>query len=161
MSTTTELGVDRKSTAQKWAAIARPGVCGHYFHEFDDVVRCQGMCSIHGKVCNVPASPDLATAGLPCQPFSSLRDHSKTDASEHDLFNVTFDMFFEYVRNVSPLGVLCEQVVGFKRTASDGTEETYMQKFCARLAEMGFSVRVVDLNTNLWSECDRRRCPVK
>jgi hypothetical protein len=157
MQVDTEIAVDRKTASQRWHSLTdRPHQ--HFYKQFEDVVDGKGPCSVHQCHCTVPLRPDLATIGLSCQPFSAQRDQRSTKPCDHALYQITFQAFPAYLQKVNPRGFVAEQVLGFNRSdPDDAGGRTYLQFFCMRVAELGYSVRVAKLDSGVWSESERAR----
>jgi hypothetical protein len=91
------LGVaDLKATSRTFCEANYRGQFKHFFRRNDDLSRGSGVCSVHGgKDCEVSSlSPDVSTGGLPCQPFTRLRQQSgitkKTGSVQnHPLFEAS------------------------------------------------------------------------
>lgn len=162
MLTKTELVVDMKVASQKFIQQHFESQCDHVYAKLEHVIAGGGYCSKHRRDCDVrsaPHMPHLATIGLPCQPFSSLRNHRVLKAPDHPLFEVTFNMFFEYLEKVQPLGFVAEQVIGFNRF-NEEFQSTYLEMFLKGCADRGYSVRAVELQAGLWCDSERERRPL-
>ena len=160
MNVTTQIAVDCKSAAAKWIACLRSDKYEHFFDKLEDVVQGCGACRVHGRTCQVPSGPDLLTAGLCCQPFSGARDQRTTKPRDHPLFKVTFEDFVELMQKSKPNGFCVEQVLGFGREDADHPAGlSYLQQLVNLMADMGYSIRVFQMDASLWSEGERKRCP--
>ena len=154
---TTTVAVDKKPAAKKWLAKHAPWV-KHIFSELEDATNASGACCMHGgKSCTLSGRPDLVTIGLPCQPFTYARDSRTCSPKNHSLYPVTFEMFFDYLRDRKPLGFIAEEVLGFGRTDMD-TGSTYLEEFCNKCAGLGFAIRVHQLSASVWLDAERDRC---
>ena len=80
---------------------------------------------------------DLASAGLPCQPFTMERDQVHGPSPEkHKSFDVVFSEFFQYVDTAKPRGFIVEEVKGFSRFA-EICGMTWLEKFVSLCTQRG------------------------
>ena len=153
----TEVAVDQKPAARKWIKSQRDGHFCHLFRSFQEAIHGEGVCEKHGRRCRLPIGPDLATAGLPCQPFSQLRSHQDNHpAQDHVLFDVTFVDFISYLNLRKPKGFVCEQVVTFNRL-NPKTNNTFLVEFGSAATNLGYLFRAVALDARDWGESERPR----
>jgi site-specific DNA-cytosine methylase len=159
MAVVTEVAVDLKRAAQKFhTATGRKTT--HYYTSLGEVANGIGRCMQCGTDCRVPVRPDLTTAGLSCQPFSGLRDLRVQSPRQHPLFGNTFEEFPKYLANIKPRGWIVEQVKGFGREDAEHPERlSFLVQFCELVASIGYSVKVLELDSGIWSESERDRCP--
>ena len=90
---------------------------------------------------------------------SLMRDKTRTPPHLHKYFELTFDIFFQYLEGRQPKGGIVEQVPGFAtpffRDASDVEPFIPLNVFAAKLRKLGYRVRTFRINSNIWMECPR------
>lgn len=126
--------------------------------------RCD-ICEGRRKACDFEfRRPHLSVGGLPCQPFSRLRNTKGTGtdeqgASTHSKYTTIFELFRNYVANRQPHGLVLEEVVDFGRPERGAPKggETPLERLAAMLADMGYYSQALMLDTAAWIEVSRPR----
>lgn len=154
---------EKKEMARSFIKSMWPELIRHGTHLYSDMKHMTGdggKCHIHHKTCRpvgVRGSVDLAVQGLPCQPFSRQRSNHEVHPDQHKSFGTVFDVFFTYIDETRPKGVLIEEVCDFaKKTNEDG--DTYLEAFVNILeGDYHYSVRVFKLSACVFGEVQRER----
>ena len=152
---------DSKKTSRKWIQYhwcrAAPGT--HLFRMNDSAIH-GGICDNHGAICRPAGSPDIVVAGLPCQPFSNLRSRkgssSKTQSAHQHPETAAIDEFVTYLRCRSPLCFVIENVLSLGSEIMQ-SGETYIRYIARCCADLGYSVRTVNLHLDDWVKSSRPR----
>jgi site-specific DNA-cytosine methylase len=163
MDTRTIYLVDRKAHARKFHSLAHKGLYDHQYAYFTPVY--EGPCLLHRAASSCVCEPvDCAIQGLPCQPFSPLRHTagatvSTGDAASHPDTQTLVDVFAQYIAGPEkPKGFVVEEVLEFLTVRNKETGLTFVSELLAVCQEAGYSVEVVKLHANIWSETPRSRC---
>ena len=152
---------DKSPTAAKWLRYQWGDELPHIFTENAAFIAGAGACHLHGRKCECSSTrPDLTTAGLPCPPFSKLRSINGTTSrtglvSQHPAFSTVMGEFFDYLQARRPRGFWVEEVDNFGQTDLQG--RSFLTTFCKKAAGMGYAVRALFLDQNVWVECPRSR----
>ena len=136
-----------KATARKFLAKRWEGVIEHGFSSNDDLSASEGPCWLHGQECQCRGDVDLATAGLPCLPFSNFRYKAgqtrDTRAPElHSAYSSVMEKFFAYVRNRHPKCIWLEEVLSFNHR-SQATGRSHLDVFLQELKSCGYATHVL------------------
>jgi site-specific DNA-cytosine methylase len=121
------------------------------------------VCSAKGRPCDYKHGNDpvdLLTAGLPCQPFTKLRQHNGDtentgDAAGHTKFSVVFEDFSQYLEGRKPRGWIVEEVPDFAKPSKAGP--AYLEDFTRRAELLGYSIKAVMLHAEDWVGLPRKR----
>jgi site-specific DNA-cytosine methylase len=98
----------------------------------------------------------LATAGLPCQPFTGMRNSpTKCAPGKHRLFSVVSE-FLVYLEERKPLGFVVEEVAGIRRR-DPTTGKSFLEGIMQQCAELGYSTEAIDMNSDIWIQMSRPR----
>ena len=131
----------------------------HIFDYFASVAQGRGRCTKHAGTCSLGFSPadviDLATQGLPCQPFTRMRSSDAT-VEKHNLYGVVFDIFFKYLENHKPRGWITEEVMDFSKK-QDSRGVSYYDNFARRAEDLGYTVIAFKMESSKWVAMDRDR----
>ena len=114
-----------------------------------------GHCQRHQRWCDAsPLQPDVSLAGLPCQPFSNLRQKSGStpatgDVAAHPQSGELREKFLQYLTAKRPRGFVVENVIGITKELDLGGN-TFVKGFAAGASKLGYSVRVMLLSHQTW-----------
>ena len=124
-------------------------------------LRGKGRCVAHGGECEVSRlRPHVASAGLPCQPFTGAREHSGATPrtgppSQHPAFATVMEEWKEYLEARQPDCFFIEQVPEFDTPDPKGV--SYLKRFTRMCAAQGYSMRALRLSHGIWVELPRER----
>jgi site-specific DNA-cytosine methylase len=154
---------DRKTSARKF-------ICEN--HEYTHLLSCaddhalgQGDCSIHGCFCQL-GEMDLVVAGLPCHPFTRIRNKRSDGEGRsgpiptHPDYNTVFESFFQLLRRRQPWGFVVEETDAFIHiidAAGANPTRRWLDKFLESAAEAGYSCRAMLYDSSMWVDWPRRR----
>ena len=149
------LGVaERKPCAQKFLLHNFGAQLSHLFEANSAFVEGQGQCKLHNTVCRVsPKHPHVTTAGLPCQPFTHIRQKTgksaKTGtAQEHPDFNCAMQEFEGYLSIRTPGAFWLEEVPEFATTLVNGVSCLWsLTKACTN---RGYAIRADNFDHKDW-----------
>eukprot|EP00929_Paragymnodinium_shiwhaense_P037685 TRINITY_DN20039_c0_g1_i1.p1 TRINITY_DN20039_c0_g1~~TRINITY_DN20039_c0_g1_i1.p1 ORF type:complete len:585 (+),score=94.11 TRINITY_DN20039_c0_g1_i1:139-1893(+) len=128
--------------------------------------RCDRFCL--GPACEKACSfepgdtqPDLVTAGLPCQPFSSMRQKKtgKTPGTGPPRLHKGFSMLrtlVQYICARRPRGFILEEVTKVL-TIDPTTQESYLKGMLSEICELGYGCAAAEFSAGSWSDCPRDR----
>lgn len=169
MSVRTVAAADKKPHARKFCTLNH----GNLEHLFSDNSALIGSCGAKGPdLCDVCSSRrqkctynretqhvDLVTAGLPCQPFTKLRQTNGNtadtgSASTHSKYDVVFEDFFKYLSLRRPRGFIVEEVSDFTGRSD---EACFLDEFVARAERAGYSAKALMLHADIWVALPRSR----
>lgn len=106
-------------------------------------------------------SPDIASGGFPCTPFSRLREQSGETPGRglphnHDDFPTLFEELPKYLSSRRPSSWWAEEVEGVDRTDCR-TGETYLYQLVVACENLKYSVQVVIIDHAVWIAVPRKR----
>ena len=121
-----------------------------------------GMCKKCSNTCTLDESesPDLCTAGLPCQPFSSMRwktgpGQNEKGVKAHTLWKV-FMEFIAYLTERRPKGFVVEEVM--KLLDRDRTSgKRYLDMLMEKASDLGYGCSAIKLSASCWLASPRDR----
>ena len=163
---------DCKSTAQKFVK-QNLG----YKHMFKDVgahIEGKGVCAIHSsefcqQTCTTAAEDrhyDLVMAGIPCHPFTHIRQKTsgatsrrKGSAEEHPDFGTVFDGFPKFLATVKPSAFIAEETDAFLDRPDEGGPR-YVDTFVEKVQALGYRCHALMLDGGDWCEWPRMRLSV-
>jgi hypothetical protein len=125
----------------------------HYFDNNASLVE-GGWCIKHQCHCQPSVHrPQFTTAGLPCQPFTKQRTQNDCKPrsgapSDHPDFDAVVE-FVSYLEQRCPESFLVEEVTEWDTNMPDAAT-TYMQDVAVRCAKLGYAVRAMVLDHNMW-----------
>ena len=164
----TTLLCDCKKAAQQWMEVSLKTNTTKIFKTLEETTARYGKNLFTGIMDSIQGSPDFVTAGLPCQPFSKMRNnHKELPAQEHPLFKVWYPGFTDYLEAAKPSGGCVENVHGFL-TEIDATvwqpfgdlvtpPKSWCSYFRQRLRELGYDSKVILMDMALWIDYERPR----
>jgi site-specific DNA-cytosine methylase len=159
------LGVaDRKGKAQKFLKHNyTEAQLGHLFTDNEHFATGMGECKLHKKVCCInPEVADIATGGLPCQPFTKARlktgmSARSAGASLHPDYHTVMGGFREYLIQRKPRSFFVENVSDMETTIDSKTGYDCLYLFCKMGAALGYAIRVFKLDHLDFIEVPRLR----
>lgn len=164
----TTLLCDNKKAAAQWLEASLKTSTSQLFKTLEEATARYGKNLFTGLLENIQGSPDFVTAGLPCQPFSTMRlNHKSLPAHKHSLFAVWFPGFMDYLIAAKPSGGCIENVLGFLSDI-DATNwqpfgdvvtppKSWCSYFRQRLRELGYDSKVILMDLASWIDCERPR----
>jgi len=152
---------DKNKQAQQFARLNHTAVIECMFDTVADIA-ADKVCLHHKgrkSSCKLTARPNFCTAGPPCQPYTSLRDHGTLPAEEHGDYNTLWIEFCLYIRHVRPLSGCVEEVMDFDSCQGGRSkDETFMRQLEGFLIEEGYCVCIMVLDNMTWRGLPRKRC---
>jgi len=163
---TFSLVVDHGKKSQQFILENHGSRVEHFIGTTKEVLNGRGYCHTCKHTHDIKlAGCDVRIFSPPCPPFSALRNSSGSTPStgpctEHPDFSTTFDDVVEMTELDPPLVTFVEQVANFnKHNSKLGQSPCQMMvKLLEKIYGHGH-VEVVQLNSSLWIEGSRPRCP--
>lgn len=165
-------GSERKQFARAFCMRNHGQRLQHLFHEFsnqasDIVRRSCDVCYKLGQGCTYDLGsnrPHLCMGGLPCQPWSSMRNQKGNtgdtgSANAHSKFKTVFTDFMRYLEVRRPFGFIIEEVAEFARKPRGAPQgaPAPLDAFCEQTAAFGFYTQAMELITSTWLHMARPR----
>jgi site-specific DNA-cytosine methylase len=162
---------DRKATAR--AFVCQNHGFRHVFSEMSSHREGSGICSKHSsqfrpQACTLDdakdRSVDLLVAGIPCHPFTHLRQQNAGSQSrrkgrpeDHPDFNTVYEEFPELLKAMKPLGWVVEETDAFLDIIPDTDNVRYLDRFLAVVTALGYACHALLLDALDWSKWPRSR----
>ena len=137
-------------TAQRFIMQVWGPLVHHGYGSNDEISDGVGTCFLHkGASCDCSGPVDICAAGLPCLPFTILRQKSghtqnAQEAETHGAYDTVMVKFFDYIRDRQPKSLWVEQVPGFANVSAR-LGKSHLQSFCERLQEAGYGTHCLQL----------------
>lgn len=147
---------EKKKRAQRFLLDNFGNSLGHVFDSNNCFIEGSGRCHLHGKTCNVPIQrAHVATAGLPCQPFSKARTKQggsarTSSAPDHPDYTTVMVEWAEYLGCRRPMSFWVEEVVEFETCIDHKTGSPCMWLFAKACVVLGYVVKAIKLDHGLW-----------
>ncbi len=155
---------DRKTSARTFMQLFHQDVLSHLYVENESAIQGDGMCSLHGRSCQLDPAvrPHVASAGFPCQLFSPQRHRGGTTARsggpvDHPDYATVMDDWLRYIRQRMPECFFIEEVPAFAEAGLDG--KTFLGTFIRQCVQEKYAIRVYELDHALWCNFPRARLP--
>jgi len=146
-----------------------------YKHVFVDAaghIAGEGVCVVHGNARSKSSAPckirptdlkvDLVCSGIPCQPFSKMRQANvagssrRSAASHHPGFKTVFEDFPDYLELRKPGMWLAEETEAFVSINPD-TGLRYVDEFITACDAKGYAVMAMKVEAGIWMDWPRTR----
>ncbi len=106
--------------------------------------------------------PDCTLAGLPCQPFSPMRQTNGTTpgtshAKGHSGYMTVMESWMVYLAEVKPRGFLVENCEAFGTKVNPASGLKYIEEFAIACETHGYACLSIVMDTSVWSEVSRTR----
>lgn len=160
---------DRKPAACKF--IHQNHDYQHIFTDADAHIAGSGECFLHSKCgrkrnCTLTAAErqvDLVVAGIPCHPFTHMRQRSASSSSarkgvpsEHPDFDTVFRMFPAFLKERRPGGFVVEETESFLEP-HPGTGQRFVDSFIQACSAHGYAMVAMQGKAGIWLEWPRDR----
>jgi site-specific DNA-cytosine methylase len=153
---------DRKRTARSFTASQHS-----YRHIIGSATEhAEGICTscdLHvGERCKLSA-PDVVVSGLPCHPFTKLRNKTPGGSGrtglthEHPDMDTIFEEFRTYLLRAQPLLLLLEETDAVVAKVAAGCDERWVDVMLTMLSQCGYSCNAMMLDSKTFIDWPRRR----
>jgi site-specific DNA-cytosine methylase len=160
MQVHTVLACEPKRAAARW--INRNMSTSHFYPCLADAasrtscLKCGGSCSLaaaSGKI-----HLDMVVGGLPCKPFTRMRDRRCVKAEAHPAYAVQDDFFALLASDSFQIdGFIIEEVLGMSELSPEGSDFTFLELFIQKAQALGYAVRALSVCSSLWVAMPRPR----